>query len=119
MDKLIIELPQWQFESIKTMTHKSNPVDIGVMINAMTSIANGVVIPDNATNGDVIRALFPNNHIDEMSHTVWIGYDDMAFRKCWWNSPYKGGDEDYNAPLCEDVIHGDFMARMDKENKND
>lgn len=51
MEQIIIELPEWQYENIKSMTQKANPVDIGVMINAMTSIANGIVIPNNAVNG--------------------------------------------------------------------
>lgn len=46
-------------------------------------------IPKNATNGDVIKALFPNFRIDEMSHTVWVGYDDMSFRRKWWEAPYE------------------------------
>jgi len=64
--------------------------------NAMRAIANGTPIPDNATNGDVIKAMFPNTslHIDERSHTIWVGYEEMSFRIDWWNAPYqKGGKE--------------------------
>ena len=55
---------------------------------------NAIVIPEGATNGDVIKAMFPNFHTDEMSHTIWVGYDDMSFRKEWWNAPYKAESED-------------------------
>ena len=40
------------------------------------------------TNGEVIKAVFPNFHTDEMSHTVWVGYDAMSFHRDWWDSPY-------------------------------
>ena len=63
-----------------------------------------VLIPDNATNGDVIKALFPNIITDEFASTIHattkvvsngikggISYD---FWKDWWNAPYqKGGKE--------------------------
>ena len=40
-----------------------------------------VSIPDNATNGDVIKAMFPK--------CMWnaIGQDEE-----WWNTPYEGSD---------------------------
>ncbi len=47
------------------------------------SIKNGTPIPDNATNGEVIKALFPNEHDFETD-----------FDETWWNAPYqKGGKE--------------------------
>ena len=46
------------------------------------------------TNGDVIKAMFPNFHIDEMSHTVWVGYDNMSFRREWWEAPYETESEE-------------------------
>ena len=42
-----------------------------------------IEIPDNATNGDVIRALFPNEHDFETD-----------FDEVWWNSPYQKGDKE-------------------------
>lgn len=44
------------------------------------SIKNGTPIPDNATNGDVIKAMFPNE------------YDfETDFDAEWWNAPYQKG----------------------------
>lgn len=56
-------------------------------------------IPDNATNGDVVLAMFPEVKADEFYMTVHtttnvicdgvkggISYD---FWKEWWNTPYK------------------------------
>lgn len=48
---------------------------------------------ENSTNGDIIKAMFPNREIVE--HDTWIelsfvdGMDE--FDKNWWNAPYKGG----------------------------
>jgi len=41
------------------------------------------------TNGEKIKEIFPNFHIDERSHTVWVGYEAMSFRRDWWNAEYK------------------------------
>lgn len=43
-------------------------------------IKNGTPIPGNATNGDVIKALFPNEHDFETD-----------FDEDWWNAPYQKG----------------------------
>lgn len=66
-----------------------------------------VVLPDRATNGDVIKALFPNVETNEFAITIHattkvecngvkggISYD---FWKEWWNAPYKAGDTDGNS----------------------
>lgn len=47
-------------------------------------------IPDNATNGDVIKTMFPNTslHISERLHIVWVRYEEMFD---WWNAPYQKG----------------------------
>ena len=41
---------------------------------------NGFIFPENATNGDMIKALFPCEDLEE------------DFDSEWWNSPYKRGD---------------------------
>jgi len=87
MQKVIIDVP-----------NLSNPQNI---VNESLASAliikaykNGIFIPKNATNGDVIKALFPNYRTDEMSHSVWVGYDNMSFKREWWNAPYKAGSEE-------------------------
>lgn len=44
-------------------------------------------IPDNATNGDVIRALFKPNYVEKIDDNVIV--ENYDFNKDWWNSPYK------------------------------
>ncbi len=42
------------------------------------AIVNGIPIPDNATNGDVIKVMFPNEHDFETD-----------FDAEWWNAKYE------------------------------
>lgn len=55
---------------------------------------NGFIFPDNATNGDMIKALFPNCVIDTDScGDIATSIDGKIYwSKKWWNSPYKRGD---------------------------
>lgn len=54
---------------------------------------NYIPIPDNATNGDVIKLMFPSDakELDmSKSHLMYYGLDYIKeFRKEWWNAPYK------------------------------
>lgn len=50
------------------------------------SIKNGTPIPDNATNGDVLKTMFMPNRITRMDDIVCEEYD---FTHEWWNTPYK------------------------------
>ena len=51
------------------------------------------------TNGEVIKMIFPDNPIDEFVHDVNMRegvYVKANFEKEWWNSPYKGEQDDNN-----------------------
>lgn len=56
---------------------------------------NMIEIPDNATNGDVIKAVFPNIEIIINTETQEVTVDDSVntymhfFDLDWWNAPYK------------------------------
>lgn len=60
-------------------------------------------IPDNPTNGDVIKAMFPNVHVtDEFRLMKPLGtilylsiskFQEMRVQEDWWNAPYKGVEE--------------------------
>ena len=103
--KLIIDIDESLLDGIK-----SDDFDFARRVvknfqgTIASAIANGTPIPDNATNGDVIKAMFPNIDFTEMAITVHattkvtsngvkgsISYD---FWKEWWNALYqKGGKE--------------------------
>ena len=53
---------------------------------------NGTVLPDNPTNGDMIKALFPNIKMwGESKDTLDYSLGGMIHRvlKSWWNAPYE------------------------------
>ena len=57
----------------------------------------GTPIPDNATNGDMIKAMFPNANISIYGNIVKVELDNIyvqEFHISWWNAPYKRGSED-------------------------
>ena len=55
-------------------------------------------IPQNATNGDVIKAMFPNGKetVDDEDNEVFYDVNRQLFEhdKSWWNAPYKRGNEE-------------------------
>lgn len=71
--------------------------------NYIKSISQKVItIPDGATNGDVIKALFPNaeiirgqikgENVDRI-HLRNNGLLMASFYEDWWNAPYQEGDK--------------------------
>lgn len=67
------------------------------------AICDGVVIPDNPTNGDMIKAMFPlievKREISSTSDNMVVRDDSFLgainrFHTDWWNAQYKGGQED-------------------------
>lgn len=78
--------------------HKTLMEDIKRIQNALT--VNAIPIPDGATNGDMIKAMFPNALIskDIDCYVVEIEYDnwDSSFKRTypqdWWNAPYERGE---------------------------
>ena len=72
-------------------------------------LVSAIPIQDGMTNGDVIKTMFPNAEYgeDELGNvfvisSAQLGY--IAFRKCWWNAPYKGNlSEKPTASESEDV----------------
>ena len=73
--------------SVPTLSNKENIVH-GSLASALILKAykNGTFIPQNATNGDIIKALFPKIN-DNFSNVIDL--------KLWWNAPYKKeGDEE-------------------------
>ena len=64
---------------------------------------NTIEIPKNATNGDMIKAMFPDSEIKEIRGTfkgdllgyrTWLGGCSRDFLLDWWNEPFKRGKEE-------------------------
>lgn len=98
--KLIIDIPEEQYNTIKSDLYNTFSAEMKMW--GLGAMQNGIPIPDNATNGDVIKAMFPNIITDEFASTIHtttkvvsngvkgvISYD---FWKDWWNSLYQKGE---------------------------
>ena len=55
-------------------------------------------LPRDATNGDIIKAMFPDVEVKEKNNVYEIyfgvGTCIQFFNHQWWNAPYKRGGED-------------------------
>lgn len=94
--KVIIDISEDDLDAIKFLKVK------GWASRHELLILHGTPIPDNATNGDAIKAIFPNTEVDDYDYGKdpvidVYGIDDAEYitlRKAWWNAPYqKGGKE--------------------------
>ena len=77
--KLIIDIPEEEYQ--KTLKGEFN------ITLANKAVKNGTPIPDNATNGDVIKAMFGKEFADkciDYCNAHMVGGD-------WWNAPYQKG----------------------------
>lgn len=64
-----------------------------------------LTIPDNPTNGDMIKTLFPNSEKHNGENGIYLfilkSYEGnlksgftLWFPEDWWNAPYKRGEEE-------------------------
>lgn len=59
---------------------------------------------DGPTNGDIIKAMFPNVEIEEITgsfdkdkilgYRTWLGGHSQDYFLDWWDAPYKTESED-------------------------
>ena len=81
--KLIIDINEIAY---KNATHIPSIDWNGNLLRIVNdALQNGTPIPENATNGDVIDAMFPN--VDFVTD-VFGGFN---FPKWWWNALYQKG----------------------------
>ena len=84
--KVIIDISEKMFKA--TQTYYGENITRLSIKTCIEKIANGTPIPNNATNGDIIKAMFPNlvnSNLDLV--------DVLNNAKSWWDAPYKRGDE--------------------------
>lgn len=72
--KVMVELPEKNYKELR-----NNFLSAECKSILKKAINKGVVIPDNATNGDVMRAMF-----SEIQY-----YSDGQLCSDWWNAPYE------------------------------
>ena len=102
MAKLIIDIPDDEYNNF--MFNESLDLDDG--FDAIEYICNGTVL-DNVTNGDVIKALFPDCkdwkakiedddgevyevHFVQLPNSITIN----KYEESWWNAPYKSQESE-------------------------
>jgi len=91
--QIVIEIPKAAYKLLK-----NEGVDWLGAEHILNAVANGTPIPDNATNGDVIKVMFGVKEVD-MSNTYCVHFPEEEdyshyFFKEWWDAPYqKGGKE--------------------------
>ena len=94
MVKVIVDIPDEMWNTLQIGQYQ-----MGYAEYVARYVEKGKLIPSNATNGDVIKALFPNVETHEFAITIHattkvecngvkggISYD---FWKEWWNAKYK------------------------------
>lgn len=62
-----------------------------------TPTADVIPIPEGATNGDMIKSLFPNGTESIGRKKIYYSFypnGDMEFNIAWWNAPFKKGREE-------------------------
>ena len=59
----------------------------------INAFKNSTPISDNATNGDVIKAMFPKREVIEHDTYIEVAWGEGMdeFDKNWWNAPYQKG----------------------------
>ena len=83
--KLIIDIPEYVIDDMKEcgfIPEEDNEELCKV-------IDNGTPIPDNATNGEVMKIMFMPNRITRTDDVVREEYE---FDEVWWNAPYQKGE---------------------------
>ena len=67
--------------------------------NMISTIRNGTILSENPTNGDMIKAMFPNYESRyDTEYEIITGHLDKTHRHNfdldWWNAPYEGGQDE-------------------------
>lgn len=91
--KLIINIDEAIYEEAK---NNWNYLPLFHCEEIWKATADGTPIPDDATNGDILKAIF-KNQVSKGSDIVAIldldGFIISTFTMDWWNSPYKAESE--------------------------
>lgn len=83
--KVITNIPEDMLQELKDGCFGAKHT----MYDLAGAICDGVVLPDNATNGDVIKALFNKTEYPKLIRLLMTS-------DSFWNAPYKGGQDNGN-----------------------
>jgi hypothetical protein len=71
-------------------------IDDAIKIVSERPAANVIPIPDGATNGDMIKAMFPELKVEENIGSIYMHDDNgilLMVQKKMWNAPYIKSEE--------------------------
>ena len=95
--QIVIDIPKSRYKEIVSGIFDA---DGYFKTNLTLAFRNGTPIPDNVTNGDVIKAMFSNGKCSEYFADVEMKTEEndtrfkSVFDRDWWDAPYqKGGKE--------------------------
>ena len=105
--KVLIDIPKEEYKHI-LQQDVFNTYEQGI-------IQNGKVL-EGTTNGDMIKAMFPNAQIDYHEKSDLVDdYVTVFIKGCdtcqdysydWWNAPYEGGEDIMSKETtCENCIY--------------
>lgn len=81
--ELVIKIPEELYRAYKDRPPMLGDAGMDMIAQA---IANGTPIPDNATNGDILKLIFPDGVKTSIAYTRDVS-------KEWINTPYQKGDK--------------------------
>ncbi len=104
--QLLININKEDYELMKHNVAVDNPLCPLGEKEMVTKIANSTPIPEGATNGDVVKVMFPNARVveiypsfngDEVYYVLIKKFNgitnEMRVLKSWWNEPYKKSEK--------------------------
>ena len=87
MPKILIDIPA------STKYYVDHKRDMNPIMDIIwEATRKGVVIPDYATNGEVIASMFPNIEIeyrDDVVDVYGLSSFSVTFKQNWWDAPYE------------------------------
>ena len=101
--KVLIELDDDMFKDIRESDFESARIIVrNFQATIADAIRSGTPIPDNATNGDAIKAIFPDckdwkaRFEDDDGEAYEVHFVQLPisltvnkYAESWWNAPYK------------------------------
>ena len=95
--QIVIDIPEDVYK--RTVFYREFR-DLSDCVATIKALEKAKPLPKDATNGDVIKAMFPNGKVIERDEATGYGQmiDDKYsycswFDGIWWNAPYKAESE--------------------------
>lgn len=90
MKQIVIKIPDEIYEGTMQIKESRGISSEDVIQIPLECISDGTVLPDNPTNGDMIKALFPIFVESEKNYDAV----EINYKNDWWNASYKAESKD-------------------------